>query len=35
MNKIFAIALTSVLAIAASPAFASTTDLMSHYWIGR
>lgn len=35
MKKIIALAMTAAAAVATSPAFAATTDLMSTYWIGR
>jgi len=35
MNKIIVATLSAFLAVAASPAFAATSDLMSTYWLGR
>lgn len=35
MNKIVVATLTALVAVASSPAFAATSDLMSTYWFGR
>lgn len=35
MNRIALAFITSLFAVATSPAFAATTDLMGQYWLGR
>lgn len=35
MNKVIALAVTALVAAAASPSFAGTVDLMHAYWIGH